>query len=123
MGRRNQGPRLRWFERRSCFYVVWTERGRSRECSTGTPDRERAETFFAEWMHLRGRRNGPSDPAHLYVTDVLNDYAKERGPKVAAESRIGYAVSALADFWEGRAVADVTPQTCGRRVVYHANGQ
>jgi integrase len=116
MSRRNQGPRLRWFDKRSCYYVVWTERGRSRECSTGTPDREQAETFLAEWLQLRGRRNGPSDPAHLFVTDVLNDYARERGPKVAAENRIGYAVSALADFWEGRAVADVTPQTCGQYV-------
>lgn len=116
MSRRNQGPRLRWFDRRSCYYVVWTERGRSRERSTGTADREQAETFFAEWMQRRGRRTGPSDPVHLYVTDVLNDYAKERGPKVAAENRIGYAVSALADFWEARAVADVTPQTCGQYV-------
>ena len=41
---------------------------------------------------LRGRRAGPSDPAAIFVTDVLNDYLDERGPKVAASDRIAYAV-------------------------------
>jgi integrase len=48
------------------------------------------------------------------VTDILHDYVVERGPKVAASDRIAYAVLALADFFEGNMVADVTPQTCGR---------
>ncbi len=46
------------------------------------------------------------------MTDVLNDYATERGPKVAAPRIIGCAVSPLTDFWQGRMAADVTPQTC-----------
>jgi len=46
----------------------------------------------------------------------LNDYAVARGPKVMAPDRIGYAVDALARFWEGLSVADVTPQTCTRYV-------
>lgn len=114
MPRRNQGPRLRWLKKRSCFYITWTERGRSRERSTGTRNREQAEALFAEWLQLRGRRTGPSDPSAILVTDVLNDYLKERGPKVAAQDRIAYAVLALADFFEGNTVADVTPQTCSR---------
>jgi hypothetical protein len=36
MSRRNEGPRLRWLEKRNCYYITWTERGRSRERSTGT---------------------------------------------------------------------------------------
>jgi hypothetical protein len=47
------------------------------------------------------------------VTDVLNDYATEHGPKVAAPRAIGCAVDALTGFWKGRVVADVTPHTCG----------
>ena len=82
MPRRNQGPRLRWIGKRNCFYIVWTEHGRSRERSTGTADRKQAEVVFAEWLQLRGRRNGPSDPAAILVTDVLNLYLQERGPKV-----------------------------------------
>jgi integrase len=46
------------------------------------------------------------------VTDVLIEYAKERSPKVAAAARIGCAVEALTNYWEGRTVADVTPLTC-----------
>ena len=92
------------------------KRARSRERSTGTADREQAEIVFAEWLQLRGRRDGPSDPAAILVTDVLNLYLQERGPKVAAPGRIAYAVLALTDFFEGNTVADVTPQTCGRYV-------
>lgn len=116
MPRRNQGPRLRWIGKRNCFYIVWTEHGRSRERSTGTADRKQAEVVFAEWLQLRGRRNGPSDPAAILVTDVLNLYLQERGPKVAAPGRIAFAALALTDFFEGLAVAHVTPQTCSRYV-------
>ena len=116
MPRRNQGPRLRWIDKRKCFYIVWTEHGRSRERSTGTTDREQAEIVFADWLQLRGRREGPSDPAAILVTDVLNLYLQERGPKVAEPGRIAYAVLALTDFFEGLVVADVTPQTCAKYV-------
>ena len=116
MPRRNQGPRLRWLEKRGVFYITWTEHGRSSQRSTGTADREQAEIIFAEWLQRRGRRSGPSDPSAVLVTDLLNDYLKERGPKVSAPSRIAYAVLALTDFFEGNAVADVTPQTCGLRL-------
>jgi integrase len=112
MPRRNQGPKLRWLAKRRCYYITWTEHGRSRERSTGTADREQAEVVFAEWLQLRGRCTGPSDPSEMLVTDVLNDYAAERGPDVAAPRAIGCAVDALTGFWQGRAVADVTPQTC-----------
>jgi hypothetical protein len=88
MPRRNQGPRLRWLAKRECFYVTSTEHGRSRECSTGTPDREEAEIFFAQWLQHRGRRAGPSDPSAILVTDVLNEYQQQRGPKVAAPGRM-----------------------------------
>ena len=116
MSRRNHGPRLRWLAKRNSYYVTWTEHGRSRERSTGSADRQQAEIFFAEWLQQRGRRRGPGDPTAILVTDVLNEYAEQRGPKVTAPARIAYAVLALADFFEGNSVADVTPQTCGRFV-------
>jgi integrase len=114
MGRRNQGPRLRWLEKRGAYYITWTERGRSRERSTGTADREQAEVVFAEWLQLRGRRSGPSDPSQILVTDVLIEYQQNRGSKVAAPGRIAYAVFALTDFFEGNTVADMNLQTCAR---------
>jgi integrase len=114
MSRRNQGPRLCWLDKRKCFYIVWTERGRSRERSTGTADREQAQIALAEFLQQRDRRAGPRDPSLILVTDVLTDYQEARGPKVEAADRIAYAVLALTDFWEGNSVADVTPETCGR---------
>jgi hypothetical protein len=50
MPRRNQGPRLRYLNKREAYYITWTEHGRSRERSTGTADREQAENIFAEWL-------------------------------------------------------------------------
>jgi hypothetical protein len=47
------------------------------------------------------------------VTDVLTYYARQRGPKTAAPARIGSAIDALTGFWQGRTIADVTPETCG----------
>lgn len=63
-------------------------------------------------MNARRSPAGPQNPAEVLVTDVLNWYATERGPKVADAARLGHAVDALASFWEIRTVADVTPWTC-----------
>ena len=57
------------------------------------------------------------------MTDVLNDYLQERGPKIAAPGRIAYAVLSLTDFFEGNTIADVTPQTCGRYVEMRGRSQ
>ena len=114
MSRRNQGPRLRWLDKRQCFYIVWTERGRSRERSTGTADREQAQIALAEFLQQRDRRAGPRDPAAILVTDMLNEYTIDKGPKLAAPVRLACAVIKLADFFEGNTVADITPQTCAR---------
>jgi integrase len=48
------------------------------------------------------------------VTDVLNHYLQQRGPKIAAPERIAYAVLALTDFFEGNTVAEVTPEACSK---------
>jgi integrase len=114
MPRRNQGPKLRWLAKRRCYYITWSEHGRSRVRSTGTSDCQQAEIVFAEWLQLRGCRSGPSDPSAILVTDVLNEYARERGPKVTAPEVLGRAIEMLTGFWQERVVADVTPQTCAR---------
>jgi len=112
MPRRNSGPHLRFLHKRRCYYITWTERGRSRERSTGTANREQAEIALAEFIQQRTRSAGPRDPAEMLITDILADYAQEHGPATSAPWRIGYAIAALATFWEGRSVAEVTKQTC-----------
>ena len=112
MPRRNSGPRLRFLEKRRCFYICWTESGRSRERSTGTANREQAEVALAEFIHARARASGPRDPSQILITDILADYAQERGPEVASPWRIAAAIKALIPFWQARTVADVTRETC-----------
>ena len=112
MPRRNQGPRLRWLEKRQCYYIVWTENGRSRERSTGTKERAEAEIEFAGWLRERQRIGGPVDPSQVFITDILADYAAERGPKVKAGERIAYALAPLIEYWQGKAIADITRQSC-----------
>ena len=116
MPRRNQGPKLRWLDKRGGYYITWTEHGRSRERSTGTAEREQAEIIFGEWLHTRSRSGGPRDPSQILVTDILNDYVLEHGAEVMASDRIAYAVPPLTDFFEGNTVADITEETCRR---YH----
>jgi hypothetical protein len=112
MPRRNQGPRLRWLEKRKCFYITWTENGRSRERSTGTRDRERAEAIFSTWLQARGRRSGPCNPSEIFVTELLTEYALAKADEVIAPRVIGCAIDALTPFWQGRALSEVTKQTC-----------
>jgi hypothetical protein len=112
MPRRNSGARLRFLEKRGCYYIVWTEGGRSRERSTGTADRRQAEIALAEFIHLRTRDAGPRDPSQVLVTDALADYAEEHGEETGSPWRIAAAIKALAPFWEGRTVAEVTRETC-----------
>jgi hypothetical protein len=128
MARRNSGPRLNFLDKRQVFYITWTEGGRSRQRSTGTADREQAEIAFAEFLHIRTRNAGPRDPAEILITDMLSDHAEEHGATTASPWRIGCAIDALAPFWEGRTVAEITKQTCQRYVVagtlerHHAPG-
>lgn len=111
MSRRNQGPRLRFLDKRGCFYISWTDNGRSRERSTGTADRQTAEIALAEFIRARTRHAGPRDPAETLVTDILIDYLTDRGPKVRAEDRIAYAVEPLAEYWAARTLADINDKT------------
>ncbi len=100
--------------KRNCFYITWTEHGRSRERSTGTADREQAEVVFAEWLQRRGRRDGPSDPAAILVTDVLNRLparARTEGRGTGAHRICGAGADRLLRGQHGRGcdAADLRP--------------
>jgi integrase len=69
---------------------------------------------FAEFLRVRTRARGPRDPTEILVTDVLADYGQEHAPHTSAPGRVGYAVTPLARFWEGRTVADITKEACRR---------
>ncbi len=112
MPRRNQGPKLRWLEKRGCYYITWTDGGRSRQRSTGTADRREAEEVFAEWLHIRQRDAGPRDPSQVLINDLLADYAEESAERMTTPQRVGYALVPLSEFWTGKTAAQVSPLTC-----------
>src|SRR5262249_53644712 len=92
------------FDTAAAFWRPW-----SRSCrhATGTADREQAEAVFAEWLQLRRKSTGPSDPDKILVAEVLNDYAIERGPKVAGKETLANAITNLAKLWDGKTVAEI----------------
>lgn len=61
----------RFLDKRGCYYILWTQSGRSRERSTGMTDREQAEQALAEFIHARQRHSGPRDPSQILITDFL----------------------------------------------------
>jgi integrase len=111
MPRRNNGPRLRWLEKRNCFYICWTEGGRSRERSTGATDRKQAEIALGDFIAARQRRAGPRDPDEALVTDALADYAEAHYGRPSFK-RVAYATKALVPFWQGCTAADVHEASC-----------
>ena len=112
MARRGKGPRLVYLDKRACYYIRWTENGRTRERSTGTQDQRLAEETFAEFLAQRGARSGPRDPARFAILDALRVYALEKAPHTASPERIGYGIDALAEFFSENVAADVSEQTC-----------
>lgn len=112
MPRRNKGARLQWHRNRKCWYIVWTERGRSRERSTGSKDRGEAEIALADFIHASNRGSGPRDPAQILVTDALADYLQDRQGEIAAAGRIAAAIKAMVPYWTAITIAGVTKETC-----------
>jgi integrase len=107
MPKRSEGAKLQWRQDRGAYYIAWTTNRRSHRYATGTADREQAEGVFAEWLQLRRKSTGPSDPDKILVAEVLNDYAIERGPKVAGKETLANAITNLAKLWDGKTVAEV----------------
>jgi len=112
MPRRNNGARLRFLEKRGCFYIVWTKQGRSYERSTGTANRREAEIALSDYLRQQPGNSAPRDPSEILVTSVLDDYASDHGGDVMDPTRLAGAVLRLTDYFEGKSVQDVTKQTC-----------
>jgi len=116
MPRRNNGPRLQWLEKRACYYITWTERGRSRQRSAGSADVTEAQLALATFINAQPSRGGPRDPSEVFVTDVLADFAMESADRLMAPKRLARSVVVLTDFWAGRTVQDITKPTCAAYV-------
>lgn len=114
MPRRALGPRLylRTKQGQAPYYEI-RDTGQ-RPVSTGTSCRREAETALAAYIERKYRPSGPTAPHDMSVSMALTIYAEEHAPHVAAPERIGYAISALDDFWKDMPVSAVTGATCRR---------
>jgi integrase len=98
------------------YYVFWSEHGRTRRKSTSTDDSGAAQEALANFIADRRRsgadRSGPLDPASFSVADALALYGERHAPTTADPARIGYAITALLDYWGDCTIGQVTKQTC-----------
>jgi integrase len=112
MPRPNRGPKLKPPGKRPFFYITWFDRGRERLRSTGTTDRREAEAALAKFISERHRASGPRDPGEIQIADILAFYGEEHAPTRKAPARIGYAITALLSYWDGKTVSDITRGRC-----------
>jgi integrase len=111
MSRRNLGPKLKFLEKRSLYYIVWTEDGRSRERSTGTADSAKAQVELAEFLQRRVTGIGAQDPSEFLVTDALSVYLEHLEAVGKDCERAAYATVPLTKYFAGKSIAEV-PALC-----------
>lgn len=95
------------------YYIYYTDSGgRSREKSTFTRNRERAELYKAKW--LIGRSTPLTVPAkhEVLITDALNYYMVTQLPEVKDGARIKWAMPPLLKYWQGKYLSEITRVTC-----------
>lgn len=78
-----------------CWYIQWSERGRSRRASTRTEDRKRAEAILAAFK----LRKDASPDVELTVTDAIDFYLETRGTQIASLERADMAAKHLRKFF------------------------
>ena len=110
MPRQAKGPRL--FRRRN---GVWYIRDDNQVFqSTGTRDRQGADSALARYIVERDRPAGPTAPDRLTVAAALEVYMTERAPMVRDPARIGHAVKALVPILGDLPVGSITGAICRR---------
>ena len=125
MARYSKGPRLQLFgpnrkhgakRKRGrtsyVWYIVWQENGRRRERSTGVELGQDPSAAFADFLNSYLRDSGPQVPSEFLLTDALAIYGEERAPSLADPLRYAASLKALAPFFTGKVVQNVTEAVC-----------
>lgn len=110
MPQKPKGARLYCHPKTKIFIIRDTGRG---DRSTGTRNRDEAETALATYITDRDRPlGGPANPAEIHISEILNLYGTEHAPTVKDPMRIGYALDPLLRWWGDRKVSSITHETC-----------
>jgi integrase len=97
------------------WYIVWTERRKKRERTTGAARESvgEAEKALADFLDARsGGWRGTRRPDQILIADMLAVYAEEHAPYTADPKRIAYAIDTLGPWWDGQTVSAITANTC-----------
>lgn len=111
MPRKRQPPRLYLREDEQ----VWVIRDGPATIRTGcgASDSRGAQEALANYLATKFTPAvRERDPAALTVAEVLTAYGREYAPNTADPARIGYAIAALAGWWDGKTLMDVRGTTC-----------
>lgn len=109
------------------WYIVWTERRRSKRRSTGTPDREQAELVLAAFR-LEVARGPEAKQDQVGLAGVLTDYYERHAKAKPSALQAKIAIDHLTRFFGIATVAAVTPATVDdylahRRAEHEAKGR
>lgn len=80
----------------------------TRRVSLGTADLSVASTALAEWVVANGRRLN-ADPRDVLIDEVLLRYWDKHAKALPSAATIKRNLGLWQEFWEGRAVAAITP--------------
>jgi len=95
------------------YYVVWTERRRSRRASTGFKDVGPAEKFLANFI-LELDRPAEAKPDQISIATVLENYWTRHAHKLASAEAIGIRTRHLNKFFGLAAVDSVNARSMER---------
>jgi integrase len=107
-------PRL-YLRRRPDGASTWIILDHGRQISTGAlaDDRRTAEKALENYLGQKHRPDfGDGHPARVAIADVLSAYAEKHGPSTARPDLIARAILNLGEWFEGRMVATITPESC-----------
>lgn len=93
----------------------WIIRGAGPDRRTGfrgDGERAKAEAALARHLIERGEAPAPKNPEELPVNLLVADYCAARADEVADPDRMDNAAMALAPFWAGKSVKNVTEANC-----------
>ena len=116
MPRRSQGPKLKFFENRMSYYIVWTEGKRSRELSTYTANSSEAQITFAQFLLRHTQSSGLREPSEVLVSEVLTSYLQRLDATGKDGERAAYAAVPLTKFFMGKTVGEAPALCDGYRI-------
>lgn len=121
MPRRSKGARLYWRKPKGTRKGTYVIRDGGNEFSTRTDDRAAAEAALRRYLNEKDApANAGSD--EVLVTDVLGYYGDNHAMETASPERIGYAIDALAAWWQAKTIGEVSTVTCKEYTVARRSG-